>query len=232
MIGCITWHTAASIQCTCSISLSITRFFEFSNIIDMHDRMVTIIIIQSKYDTMPSRWLKWKYNTLTVNTIAITATIFTNWMLRKQWIVARTYCNWRYLVFTSLPVTGSCLIYWYRALTINWHSLRKRLSRPIANKGVSKYGWFSRKSSSCFVLINRTSNARANYYTYQTGIQDKIKTYNGRRVPRLPFQFGFVLLLLQDLNVEIIVLTFVSCGSTHVTAIFTRCKPQSETSLF
>ena len=67
-------------------------------------------------------------------------------------LVLPAYCNCLHLVLTSLPVTGSLLVYLYCALTITRQIFLKRLSLPTVKRGVSKNGWFSRKSSSCLLL--------------------------------------------------------------------------------
>ena len=63
-----------------------------------------------------------------------------------------TYCSCWYCDLISLPVTGSRFVCLYCAFTTIRQNLRKELSRPTANSGVSKYGWFSRRSSSCWFL--------------------------------------------------------------------------------
>jgi len=68
-----------------------------------------------------------------------------------------THCICLYLLMTSFPVTGSCLTQLYRALTTSLQNARKRLSRPIVKSGVSKNGWFSRRSSSRCDLTTQTT---------------------------------------------------------------------------
>lgn len=61
----------------------------------------------------------------------------------------------------SLPVTGSLLVYLNLALTITRQNRRNLLSLPIENNGVSKYGWFSRRSSSCWDLSHEQHSNRS-----------------------------------------------------------------------
>lgn len=53
-------------------------------------------------------------------------------------------------------MSGSFSLASYRAYTISWHTFRNLLSRGTANKGVSKKGWFSLRSSSLWFLNGRT----------------------------------------------------------------------------
>ena len=58
-------------------------------------------------------------------------------------------------------------------------TLRKRLLRPTANSGVSKYGWFSHRSSSCWFLWQcqgRWGQGRQSRSAFKVGVQGRQST--------------------------------------------------------
>ena len=130
----------------CNAGVSITRFRGVSNIIEMHDNVVMNIITQSRQVTKPRKLLEEIQNL---------STWLLCFMTMGQYISILScdaYCRLLYCTFLSLPVKGSFNLASYLAQTNNWQYFRNLLSRGTANNGVSKNGWFSRKSSSRWFL--------------------------------------------------------------------------------
>lgn len=84
-----------------------------------------------------------------------------------------TYWRRLDLLMISLPVTGSFNMYLYLAFTIIWQILRKFDSRPTAKSGVSKKGWFSLSSSSCWLLSNEEVEGKTNHLKICIHIKNK-----------------------------------------------------------
>ena len=127
---------------TCSSQWSMTLYWGVSNIIHMHESVVTKIIIQSRYVTKPNSLLQQK-GTFSLkfvwkNLRNINGDFGFSWLKIILRLYRDTYCICLYFDLISLPLMGSRFTCLYWAFTRIRHIFLNLLSRPTVNNGVSK----------------------------------------------------------------------------------------------